>query len=139
MRKAKYDLRQAPSACYSTLSNFLVFFGFKNSITDKSLFIYNTIDLISYVLVYVVDIIITRNTVEILKVCVATLLSKFSLRDLGSLSYFLGIEILHDNRGVIMSQNKYVRDILDITNMADSKPSNEPMITTTSLSLFNGT
>ena len=57
--KALYGLKQAPRAWYHELRKFLITFGFKNSICDSSLFIYNLIGNIIYLIVYVDDIIIT--------------------------------------------------------------------------------
>ena len=53
--------------------------------------------------------------------------SHFQTKDLGKLKYFLGIEIAQSNFGVIMSQRKYVLDILEETGMLDYKPVDTPM------------
>ena len=41
---------------------------------------------------------------------------------MGKLKYFLGNEIAHSNFGVVMSQTKFVLDILEETGMLDYKP-----------------
>ncbi|RVW63792.1 Retrovirus-related Pol polyprotein from transposon RE1 [Vitis vinifera] len=64
LRKAIYGLKQAPRAWYHELRQFLLQFGFINSIADTSLFIFNNHGTILYLLVYVDDIIITGNNVE---------------------------------------------------------------------------
>ena len=45
----------------------------------------------------------------------------------GKLKYFLGIEIAQSNSGVLMSQRKYVLDIVEETGMLDCKPVDTPM------------
>ena len=45
----------------------------------------------------------------------------------GKPKYFLGIEIAQSNSGVVMSQRKYVLDILEETGMLDYKPVDTPM------------
>ena len=46
---------------------------------------------------------------------------------MGKLKYFLGIEIAQSNSGVVLSQRKYVLDILEETGMLDCKPVDTPM------------
>ena len=43
------------------------------------------------------------------------------------LKYFLGIEIGQSHSGVVISQKKYVLDILEETGMLDCKPVDAPM------------
>lgn len=43
-----------------------------------------------------------------------TMLSfEFSMKDLGSLSYFLGISITRTSSGLFLSQKKYAQEIID--------------------------
>lgn len=49
--------------------------------------------MVIYVLVYVDDIILTCNNSLVLKSLISKLNSVFSLKDLGDLDYFLGIEV----------------------------------------------
>lgn len=47
---------------------------------------------------------------------------EFSLKDLGQLDYFVGIEVTHLSNGYLMlSQGKYIRDLFLKTNMASVK------------------
>ena len=55
------------------------------------------------------------------------LLSHFHTKDFGKLKYFLGIEIAQSKFGVVMSQRKYVLDILEEIGMLDYKYVNSPM------------
>ena len=61
LHKAIYGLKQAPRAWYQELSKFLVNFGFTNSVSDASLFIYSKDSVIMYFLVYVDDLLVTGN------------------------------------------------------------------------------
>lgn len=62
--------------------------------------------------VYVDDIIITgSNSVHIQQIK-DHLNQVFSIKDLGKLHYFLGIEIAYTNAGIVLSQKKFTKDLL---------------------------
>ncbi|KAJ9678616.1 hypothetical protein PVL29_020712 [Vitis rotundifolia] len=58
---------------------------------------------------------------------ISTLSSEFSLKDLGSLHYFLGLEVKHLPNGLFVSQTKYTRDLLEHTKMMKCTHINTPM------------
>ena len=96
--------------------------GFKNSIFDSSLFIYLNNDLCIYVLVYVDDIVVTASDDTALEKFFNKLSAQFSLKDLGILSYFLGVEVKHTPKRLIHNQQQYILDILIKSKMVDAKP-----------------
>ena len=49
------------------------------------------------------------------------------MKDLGQFKYFLGIEVVRSKDGVLLSQRKYVLDLLIETGMLDCKPVETPM------------
>ncbi|GJV84095.1 ribonuclease H-like domain-containing protein [Tanacetum coccineum] len=63
-------------------------------------------------LVYVDDIIITCNSVFEIEKFKVFLKSKFMIKDLGKLKYFLGIEVVDTDKGICLNQRKYVLDLL---------------------------
>lgn len=69
------------------LSFYLVEFGFRKSQADYSL--------------------------RFLDHFVGCLASHFSVKDLGSLSHFLGVIVVPTTKGLFLSQEKYIRDILE--------------------------
>jgi len=63
---------------------------------------------------------------------------RFSLKDLGQLSYFLGIEILPTKQGFLLSQRRYLFDLLIRTHMKEAKSVFTPLPSGTTLSLNSG-
>ena len=88
---------------------------------------------------YVDDIIVTSNDDGTLNHFVHTLATRFSIKDLGVASYFLGVEVIPSSFGLFLSQHKYVLDLLEHTKMMDSKSFTTPMSTSQIPSLVDGT
>ena len=42
------------------------------------------------------------------------------MTDLGALSYFLGIEVLQTQKGIYLSQSKYIQDLLNRSGLSDT-------------------
>ncbi|GMP53422.1 hypothetical protein CsSME_00018877 [Camellia sinensis var. sinensis] len=49
------------------------------------------------------------------------------MKELGDLSYFLGISITTTTSGYVLSQTKYAQDILKKVGLADCKPCSSPI------------
>lgn len=110
--------------------------GFRGSRTDPSLFIYSNRGTLLYMLVYVDDIILTGNNQQAIDQVIHKLSNMFAVQDMGSLSYFLGIEITHQNGDLNLSQKKYIQDIIGRAGLSHSKP--VPSSITTSANLHLG-
>jgi histone deacetylase 1/2 len=135
LNKALYGLKQAPRQWFERLQATLLQLGFRSSKCDPSLFIFSSQGNTIYLLVYVDDIIITSNNSTLLHSIIKQLNQAFSLKQLGDLDYFLGIEVNHlSNGSLLLTQSKYIRDLLTKTNMIDSAPVNTPMQSTCKLS-----
>uniref|UniRef100_A0A2N9J0D9 Integrase catalytic domain-containing protein n=1 Tax=Fagus sylvatica TaxID=28930 RepID=A0A2N9J0D9_FAGSY len=93
LQKSIYGLKQAPRAWFESFTTQLLHLGFIASSADSSLFIYKDNQVIAYLLLYVDDIVLTSNTPSFLDHLIHQLNSIFDLKDLGSLHYFLGLQI----------------------------------------------
>ncbi|KAH9649490.1 hypothetical protein KPL70_025997 [Citrus sinensis] len=117
------------------LKNFLLSSGFKNSYADASLFVFNVNGHILYLLVYVDDIIITGNDAAVIDRFVTDLAHRFSIQDLGMLTYFLGVEVVHNKNGLLLSKKCYIQDLLTQVQMHEVKLVLTPMPTSPSLTV----
>lgn len=118
LRKAIYGLKQAPRAWYQRLREFLHTCDFFNSTTDSSLFIKRNQKGIIYVLIYVDDFVITGDCETNVRKFINTVCTQFRCRDLGELSYFLGLEMNNTK----ITQRKYSMDLLNRFKMTEAKP-----------------
>jgi hypothetical protein len=100
LHKALYGLKQAPRAWFTRLSQTLLEIGFSSSQVDPSLFLYHSNGSHVFLLVYVDDIIVTGNNVVTIQSIITKLQADFAIKDLGSLSYFLGIQTSRDSSGL---------------------------------------
>ncbi|GKE05054.1 ribonuclease H-like domain-containing protein, partial [Tanacetum coccineum] len=87
----------------------------------------------AYLLLYVDDIVHTASFEILLQQIIASLHQEFSMTDLGSLNYFLGIFVTRDFSGMFLSQRKYATEILERAHIANYNPSWNPINTKSKL------
>lgn len=104
LHKALYGLKQSPRAWYSKLSLVLLASRFKRSHVDSSLFMRTSKASRLVVLVYVDDLIITGNNVDEIQSLKSTFHNTFSIKYLGLLRFFLGIEMDHSPKGMFLNK-----------------------------------
>ncbi|GJY63493.1 uncharacterized mitochondrial protein-like protein [Tanacetum coccineum] len=119
-------------------SSWLLEFGFVPSKDDSSLFIYNRCGVITYVLIYVDDIIIASSCTSTTNNILGSLQADFAFKDLDPLSYFLGIEVVRIQSGLLLSQQRYIVDILKRANMIEANSVSTPISTTEKLAKIIG-
>ncbi|KAH0661384.1 hypothetical protein KY284_026315 [Solanum tuberosum] len=117
-------------AWYTELKNYLFTLGFVKSHSDSSLFIMHKIGFTVYILVYVDDILVTGSHQRGVHYAIEALSQHFSLKDLGPLHYFLGIEVIRSSTGLLLSQEKYTMDLLQEVAMDNCKGVSTPMTST---------
>lgn len=120
LNRSLYGLKQAPRACFSHLSTVLESMGFLGSKANCSLFVKtNGTDKI-YVLVYVDEILITGSNLQAVDTTIKTLGKEFSVRDLGSLSYFPCVEVTSQPTVYHLSQRRHIFELLQRAGLANS-------------------
>ncbi|GKA44526.1 ribonuclease H-like domain-containing protein [Tanacetum coccineum] len=95
--------------------------GFVQSKFDFSLFTKKYDDVFIAMLVYVNDIVITGSNLSEIEKFKLFLKSKFQIKDLVKLKYFLGIEVLDNKDGICLSQRKYCLELLHEYGMLAAK------------------
>uniref|UniRef100_A0A2N9IA16 Retrovirus-related Pol polyprotein from transposon TNT 1-94 n=1 Tax=Fagus sylvatica TaxID=28930 RepID=A0A2N9IA16_FAGSY len=127
LRRSLYGLKQAPRAWYEKFTSTLFKFALHKSKYDASLFLRKTENGVVILLVYVDDIIITGTDSALISQLKQYLQDSFHMKDLGSLTYFLGLEITTGAHGIFLSQHKYAQDLVAAAGLQDSTPLDTPM------------
>ena len=127
LRKSLYGLKQSPRAWFGKFSQAVKKFGLQKSKSDHSVFYRNSSSGIILLVVYVDDIVITGSDPTGISSLKSFLHSQFHTKDLGMLRYFLGVEVMRSKHGILLSQRKYVIDLLSETVKLGAKPCSSPM------------
>jgi len=133
-----YGLKQARRVWFKRFSNYLEDIGFSRFRSDYSLFIYHRQDILIFLLIYVYDILIIRNNSTIIFQFIEKFGTHFSMRDLGNLHYFLGVEANYTNGGLYLCQTKYIIELLLRTQFQDANPINSHVPAGRKLSRYDG-
>jgi len=105
LNKSLYKLKQAPRAWYTRFAGFLGELGFRPTRSDSSLFVLRRGDECAYILLYVDDIVLTASSSTLLQRVINNINAEFKLKDMGSLHYFLGIQVQRSPSGFFLHQH----------------------------------
>ncbi|RVW87243.1 Retrovirus-related Pol polyprotein from transposon RE1 [Vitis vinifera] len=128
LQKSLYGLKQSPRAWFDRFTKAVLKLGYKQGQTDHTLFVKKShAGKMAILIVYVDDIILSGNDMEELQNLKKYLSEEFEVKDLGNLKYFLGMEVARSRKGIIVSQRKYILNLLKETGMLGCKPIDIPM------------
>jgi hypothetical protein len=102
-------------------------FGYMQSNWDHTLFLKHRNGKVTALIVYVDDMVVTGNNPHDQAALKNYLSKEFEMKDLGSLKYFFGIEVLRCKSEIFLSQRKYVLDLLIETSMTGYKSVSTPL------------
>ncbi|WJX12869.1 hypothetical protein P8452_03321 [Trifolium repens] len=134
LKRALYDLKQAPRAWYDRLFKFLIKNGYSRGKVDTTLFIKRKGKDVLLVQIYVDDIIFGSTNPSLIKSFSSIMQGEFEMSMMGELTYFLGLQIKQLEEGTFIYQTKYCLELLKKFGMTDSKIMETPMASTCALS-----
>jgi histone deacetylase 1/2 len=79
-------------------------------------------------LLYVDDILLTGSYSSLLTSIIDALTQEFDMKDLGPLTYFLGLQVSYSSSGLFVSQSKYIKELLDRVDLQNSKSCATPCL-----------
>nr|GEZ00613.1 uncharacterized mitochondrial protein AtMg00810-like [Tanacetum cinerariifolium] len=109
LKKALYGLKQAPRAWYDMLSSFLLSQEFSKGSVDPT-------------------IIFAAPTLELCDLFANLMCSKFKMSMMGKISFFLGLQISQNPRGIFINQSKYALESLKKYGFESYEPVDTPMV-----------
>ena len=127
LKRSLYGLKQSPRAWFDKFRSTLLQFSFEQSKYDSSLFLRKTSTGCVLLLVYVDDIIITGTDSLLITSLQQQLKDSFHMKDLGTLTYFLGLEVHNVASGVFLNQHKYTQDLISLAGLQDSSFVDTPL------------
>lgn len=127
LKKSLHGLKQASRQWYDKLTETLCTKGFIHSTSDYSLFYKVTPSSTVFVAVYVDDIILTGTDFQKIQDLKSFLYLQFKIKDLGRLHYFLGLEVIYQDAGLLISQRKFIMDLLKEFDCLGYSPVSSPL------------
>jgi hypothetical protein len=127
LRKSLYGLKQSPRAWFDRFRHVVCDMGYNQCNGDHTVFYKHSKSRITILAVYVDDIIITGDDEVEISQLKENLSKEFEVKDLGQLKYFLGIEFARSPKGIVLSQRKYVLDLLSDTGMLGCRAASTPI------------
>jgi Reverse transcriptase (RNA-dependent DNA polymerase) len=103
-------------------------YGYRQSDSDHTLFLKHNHGKLTALIIYVDDMVITGDDMIEIRDLEERLSREFEMKNLGGLKYFLGIEVTQSRDEIILSQRKYILDLLAEVGMLDCKPADTPAV-----------
>ena len=129
LEKALYGLRESPRAWYECLDEYLRVLGFKRSKIDYCLYFMESKNDKVYLIIFVDDLLICSNNKKLIELIKRKLAVKFSMKDMGQIKTYLGINIEYDCEKKIMKldQKDYIESLANKYGIQDAKLYATPM------------
>lgn len=132
--KALYGLKQAPRAWYTRLDKYLLKLGYTRGNVDSNLYYKITSNDILIIEVFVDDVVFGGED----KLCMEfsdNMKNEFEISMNGEIKFFLRLQINQIDKGIFISQTKYLKELLKKFGLEDSKPVSTLMVTLEKLSI----
>ena len=129
LKRALYGLRESPRAWYDCFHKFIEKLNFVRSNYDYCLYVNNTNKDPIYILVFIDDLLICCKNNKIIDEIKESLMKRFSMKDLGKVGNYIGIDIDYskDRSKMALSQTKYIESLAVKYNLENAKLYDTPM------------
>ena len=135
LKKAIYGLKQSPRLWNKNLDSFLRRIGFQSLFTDSC--IYTRMDaegiIDGLIAVYVDDLVIGMKSLSLMTKVKSALSTHYKMKDLGSLDWFLGIEITRTCQSISLTQRTFSAELLRKWRMTECNEVSTPSTTSDGL------
>lgn len=122
-KKVLYRFKQVPRTWYTCINTYFLYHGFQKCLYEHTLYIkINKDGDIAVVYFYVDDLIFTDNNSRLLSEFMEYMIAHFEMTYMGLMLYFFSIKINQTDKGIFISQKKYIGDILKKFKMEACKP-----------------
>ncbi|WVY90763.1 hypothetical protein V8G54_036277 [Vigna mungo] len=130
LNKALYGLRQAPRAWNKHIDSLLVRLGFQKCTVEFGIYTKSSRQQgMLLICFYVDDLLITGDSMDEIERLKRRMKEEYEMTDLGSLSYFLGLEWLQTTNGVYLHQKRYINEVLKRFKMEKCNSTTIPVMT----------
>ena len=130
LKRSIYGLKQFSRQWNFKFHQVVVSYGFKIVEEDHCVYVKRSKDDFTILSLYVDDILFVANSKEFVKIVKDMLYSKFDMKDMDKAAYILGVKIFEDRskKLLALSQEPYIKKILEIFNIVNCKPIDTPIV-----------
>ena len=123
-----YGLKQASRTWNIRFDQAITLYGFEKSPDEPCVYKRIQGTKVVFLVLYVDDILLIGNNIEVLSSVKGWLQKQFDMKDLGEANYILGIKLLRDRKNMVLalSQALYIDKILARFSMENSKKGTLP-------------
>jgi hypothetical protein len=97
LKKSLYGLKKSPRMWYQKFDTYILELGFVRRRVDHCVYSKQVGNHFIYVVLYVDDMLLVANNMDVIKEVKSQLSSKFDMKDLGDANFILGMEIKRDH------------------------------------------
>ena len=128
LEKGLYGLKQASRCWFLTIDEFLQANLYKKCDGDRCVYLKAVGDKFLILALYVDDVILATNSLQLLKSKKGKLMKGFAMKDLGKAKFCLGIQIIRKRKEekMLLLRKSFLENLLVKFGMQDSKPISTP-------------
>src|SRR6266403_3246899 len=128
--KAVYSTKQGGRVWYEEIRSTLSIMGYKRTDADHAIFIRQDNSPPSFIALYVDDITMVAECLEMIERDKEALKQMYQMSDLGKLAWILGMHVTRECKDgtITLSQAKYVGEILEHFSHSNSRPTATPSL-----------